>query len=98
MELSQSRIASRRLLYCDSHGNPDSARPETALDLGPAKVLAAGTVAIPGDGRGSATCDHINPGSTTAPGYLPSHDGEGRSAPYLAGHGDPATPSQGVFA
>jgi hypothetical protein len=31
MELSQSRIASQRLLYSASSGNPDSARPETAL-------------------------------------------------------------------
>jgi hypothetical protein len=34
MELSQSRIAARRLLYFASQGNPDSARPETALVRG----------------------------------------------------------------
>jgi len=31
MELSQSRIAAQRLRYSASQGNPDSARPETAL-------------------------------------------------------------------
>jgi hypothetical protein len=43
MELSQSRIASRRLLYSASSGNPDSARPETALAVG--LVAYSGTLA-----------------------------------------------------
>src|SRR5215472_15320611 len=48
MELSQSRIAARRLLSSASQGNPDSARPETALAVyGKTRQIGADCDSLP---------------------------------------------------